>query len=223
MPLKHRRDHGAPLLGQREARLSHDLLERLFAGLPGFGCHNEIATPHALTHGVLILSLGGQVAHDLVGSPNALLNGAALPIFAITVGVLGIVARDLRPRPAMMLGATASAAGMGLLAVSVAWQGLAIFLAATAMSGAGYSLLFLGGLASINGAVPTEHRGGVLSALYLCAYLSLGVVAFVLGIVATQRGLGLAVDLRAAVITLLSLGTIGLLATQQLHGRVAAL
>ncbi len=32
----------------------------------------------AYTHGVLILSLGGQVAGDLIGSPNALVNGAAL-------------------------------------------------------------------------------------------------------------------------------------------------
>jgi predicted MFS family arabinose efflux permease len=177
-----------------------------------------IAVTTAYTHGVLILSLGGQVARDLVGSPNALVNGAALSLFAITSGVLGIVARRLRPRLAMTLGAIASAAGMGLLALSVAWHGLSIFLAATAMSGAGYSLLFLGGLALINGAVPAQHRGGVLSALYLFAYLSLGVVAFVLGVVATQRGLGLAVDLGAAVITLFSLATLGLLATQQLHG-----
>jgi hypothetical protein len=64
---------------------------------------------------------------------------------------------------------------MGLLAESVAWRGL---------SGAGYSILFLGGLALINGAVPSEHRGGMLSALYLFAYLSLGVVALVLGAIA---------------------------------------
>jgi hypothetical protein len=66
-------------------------------------------------------------------------------------------------------------------------------------------------------AIPAQHRGGGLSAVYLFAYLSLGIVAFVLGVVATQRGLGLAVDLDAAVITLFSLATIGLLATQQLH------
>jgi len=40
-----------------------------------------------------------------------------------------------------------------------------------------------------------------------------------LGVVATERGLGLAVDLGAVAITLLSLGTIGLLALQRMHGR----
>jgi MFS family permease len=129
------------------------------SGLPPAFAIASLAVATAYTHGVLILSLGGQIARDLVGSPNALINGAALSLFAIASGVLGIVARDLRPRSAMMLGATASTAGMGLLALSVAWHGLSIFLAATAMSGIGYSLLFLGGLALINGAVPCPgHR-----------------------------------------------------------------
>jgi hypothetical protein len=108
---------------------------------------------------------------------------------------------------------------MGLLALSVARQELSIFLASTAIGGIGYSLLVLGGLALIGGAVLENQRGGVLSALYLFAYLSMGIVALGLGIVATERGLGLAVDLGAAAITLLSLGTIGLLAVQQRRGR----
>ena len=66
-----------------------------------------------------------------------------------------------------------------------------------------------------------EGAGHVLTETPLVVFgndRSLGLVAFALGIVATQRGLGLAVDLGAAVITLLSLATIGLLATQQLPG-----
>ena len=177
------------------------------------------AVTTAYTHGVLILSLGGQVGHDLVGSSNALVNGAALSLFAITSGAVGIAARGLRPQPAMLWGALASVASMGLLALAVARHELAIFLAATTIAGVGYSLLVVGGLALIGGAVPERQRGGVLSALYLFAYLSLGTVALGLGVVATQRGLGLAVDLGAAAITLLSLGTIGLLALQPRRGR----
>jgi MFS family permease len=179
------------------------------------------AVTTAYTHGVLILSLGGQVGHDLVGSSNALVNGAALSLFAITSGVVGMAARRLRPQPAMLWGALASVASMGLLGLAVARHELAIFLAATAIAGVGYSLLVVGGLALIGGAVPERQRGGVLSALYLFAYLSLGTVALGLGVVATERGLGQAVDLGAAAITLLSLGTIGLLALQRMHGRKA--
>ena len=200
-------------LGGRASSRWRPKVPSLPSGLRSTFALASIAVTTAYTHGVLVLSLGGQVARDLVGSPNALVNGAALSLFAITSGVLGIVARDLRPRPAMMLGAIASAVGMGLLALSCAWHGLSIFLAATVISGAGYSLLFLAGLAMINGAVPAQHRGGVLSALYLFAYLSQGAVALVLGVVATQRGLGFAVNLGAGVIGLLSMATIALLAT----------
>jgi predicted MFS family arabinose efflux permease len=189
------------------------------AGLGPTFALSASAVTTAYTHGVLILSVGGQVGHDLVGSSNALVNGAALSLFAITSGVVGIAARGLRPQRAILWGALASVASMGLLALSVARQGLPIFLAATTIAGIGYSLLVLGGLALLGGAVAERQRGGVLSALYLFAYLSLGIVALGLGVVATERGLGLAVDLGAAAITLLSLGTLGLLALRRMHER----
>jgi MFS family permease len=170
------------------------------------------AVATAYTHGVLILSLGSQVARDLVGSPNALVNGAALSLFAIASAVVGIGARRLQPRAAMTGGAAASALGMVLLAAAVAHHHLPVFLAATAISGAGYSLLFFGGLQTINSAAPAEHRGGVLSAIYLLAYVSLGAVSLLLGAVATAHGLGFAVNLGAGVISLFSVITVALVA-----------
>jgi predicted SnoaL-like aldol condensation-catalyzing enzyme len=101
---------------------------------------------------------------------------------------------------------------MALLAVAVARHHLPVFLAATAISGAGYSLLFFGGLQTINSAAPAEHRGGVLSAIYLLAYVSLGAVSLLLGAVATAHGLGFAVNLGAGVISLFSVITVALVA-----------
>jgi predicted MFS family arabinose efflux permease len=163
-----------------------------------------VAVTAAYTHGVLVLSLGSQVARDLVGSSNTLVNGAALSLFAIASAVVGIGARTLRPRTAMITGAAASAAGMALLAAAVAHHHLPVFLTSTTISGAGYSLLFFGGLEMINAAAPAEHRGGVLSAIYLLAYVALGAIAILLGAVATARGLGFAVNLGAGVIALFS-------------------
>ena len=170
----------------------------------------SVAMMTAYTHGVLILSLGGQVARDLIGSPNALVNGAVLSLFPIVFGAVSIVARPLTARTAMTLGAFASTAGMGLLALAVALHGLPAFLLATAIAGAGYSLLFLSALQVINAAAPAQRRGGVLSALYLLAYLSMGMVAIILGIVATDWRFRLAVDLGAGVIALLSVATLAL-------------
>jgi hypothetical protein len=60
----------------------------------------------------------------------------------------------------------------------------------------------------INAVAPVDQRGGVLSALYLLSYLSMGVTAVFLGAVATASSLGLAVDLGAGVIVALSLATL---------------
>lgn len=163
----------------------------------------------AYTHGVMILSLGGQIAHDLVRSPNTLINGSILAVFAITSGVVSLLGKSLSTRAAMIAGAVASGAGMVLLVAATAFHGMTLFLSATAVTGAGYSLLFLSALEVIDLAAPIERRGGTLSALYLVAYLGVCVLAPILGRVATVHGLGFAVYLGAAVIAALSAVTLG--------------
>jgi hypothetical protein len=162
----------------------------------------------AYAFGALMLSLGGQFEYDLIGSSNALLNGAVLALFPITVGPVGIVAKALSSRMALSIGSAASILAMGLLALAVRRQELLIFFVATASAGASYSLLFVGSLQLINVAAPTDHRASVLSALYLVGYLSMGALAIVLGVVATAWGLELAADLGAAAIAVVSITTL---------------
>jgi hypothetical protein len=106
-----------------------------------------------------------RVARDLVESNNALINGAALALFAIVSGLVGLTARSVTYRPAVLLGAAASALSMALFAVAVSQRQLAIFLTANATAGCGYSMLFRGGLNLINAAAPAQHHAGVRSAL----------------------------------------------------------
>jgi predicted MFS family arabinose efflux permease len=167
----------------------------------------------AYTYGVLVLSLGGQVEHDLIGSPNALLNSAVLSLFPITLGVVGIIARTLSPRASLAVGAVVSGLGMALLVLAVNVRDLLIYLLATAAAGGAYSLLFVGGLQVITAAAPTHRRGGIFAALYLLGYLSMGALALLLGAVATARGLSLAVDLGAATIILMNIATVVLVST----------
>jgi len=162
----------------------------------------------AYTFGVLVLSLGGQVEHDLIGSPNAFLNGAVLSFFPAVMGTTGIIGRSLSPRMALIIGALISALGMMLLILAVNLRDLVIYLLATAAAGGAYGLLFVGGLQVSVAAAPERNRGGILSALYLLSYLSMGALALVLGAIATTRGLGLAVDLGAAAIILMNVATL---------------
>jgi hypothetical protein len=167
----------------------------------------------AYTFGVLVLSLGGQVEHDLIGSPNAFVNGAVLSLFPLALATVGMIARPLSPRAALTAGALISGLGMVLLVLAVNLRDLLIYLLSTAAAGGAYSLLFVGGLQMINAAAPPHHRGGILSALYLLGYLSMGALALLLGAIATTRGLGLAVGLGAAAIILMNVATLALVPT----------
>jgi MFS family permease len=167
----------------------------------------------AYTFGVLVLSLGGQVEHDLIGSSNALLNGAVIALFPVVFGPVGIIAKGLSSRIALSVGSVASVLGMGLLVLAVSRRDLPIYFIATATAGASYSLLFSGGLRLIDLAGSSRHRGAVFSALYLVGYLSMAALALVLGAVATAWGLGVAIYLGTAAITIASLVTLVLAAT----------
>jgi MFS family permease len=167
----------------------------------------------AYTQGVLVFSMGGQVAHDLVQSSNTLVNGAVLSVFAVVSAMVSLVSRSLFARSAIALGAVASGIGMGLLALSVSSHSLPVFLCSLAIAGSGYGLLFSGATELISVAAPPLHRGGMFSALYLCAYLSLGSVAIALGAVATTKSLMFALNVGAATIGALSLGALVLLAS----------
>ena len=89
----------------------------------------------AYTFGVLVLSLGGQVEHDLIGSPNPFLNGAVLSLFPIVMGVVGIITRSFSPRGALRVGALVFGLGMVLLILAVSLRDLLIYLLATAVAG----------------------------------------------------------------------------------------
>ena len=155
--------------------------------------------------GALMLSLGSQVARDLVGSNNALVHGAVLALFAAATGVTAVFAKRLPGALAVRLGGVTTAVALALLLVAASRHALVPFLAASGLSGAGYSLLFLGGLTLINAHAPPPHRAGTLSAIYLIGYLLMGATALALGAIATRWGLRVAVDVGAPAIAALAL------------------
>jgi MFS family permease len=155
--------------------------------------------------GALMLSLGSQIARELVGSANMLVNGAVLALFALVTAGTALVARRLPGPLAVVTGGLVAAASMALLLAAAREQQLPVFLLGAALAGAGYSLLFLGGLTIVNVHAPAEHRAGTLSAVYLVGYLLMGAVALALGVVATHFGLAAAIGVGAPAIAALSL------------------
>lgn len=156
--------------------------------------------------GALLLSLGSQIAKDLIGTSNALVAGSVLSVSAVLIGITAIAARRLQPRTSTITGGILTAIGMGLLALSASLHSLPVFLAASIVAGAGYGLLFLGGLGLTNRHAPAHHRASTLSSVYLVAYLTQGIVAVSIGTTATGIGLEPALDIWAPVIALVCIG-----------------
>ena len=133
-----------------------------------------------------------------------------MALFAVTSGLIAILLKRLPPASAMILGGSITAMGLALLVLSTYQRSLPIFLAALTAAGAGYSLIFLGGLNLINANAPIHHRGGTLSAIFFIAYLMQGVIAMLLGAAATAWGLKVAIDFGSSFIALLSFASIAL-------------
>ena len=160
--------------------------------------------------GALMLSLGSQIARDLIGSRNALVTGSVLALFALVTGATAVAARRLPGPRAVQAGGVVAAASLALLLVAAAEHALLPFLLASALAGAGYSLLFLGGLTLVNAHAPAAHRAGTLSTIYLVGYLAMGATALSLGVVATHWGLRLALEIGAAGIGAMALAAAAL-------------
>jgi MFS family permease len=169
--------------------------------------------------GALLLSLGGQIAHDLVGSNNAFVTGALMSLFGIAVGIVAIACSRLAPRLNIGIGAVVSLLGVALLVEAGATHNLWIFLASSVVNGAGYSLTFLGGVSLIGATAPAHHRAGMFSAAYLVGYVGQGITAVVLGVVATNTGIGSALDDGAVALGVLFLVALTLAWTTRVRKR----
>jgi len=172
----------------------------------------------AYTHGVTITSLGAQIAKELVQSPNVFVNSVTLALFAIALGITGLGTHKLKATTSAALGSVFSVIGTAFLVGAVFEHTLILFVIATVLSGVGYALMVYGGLSIANASAPEGSRGGIMSAIFLLAYLFTGVLAVVLGKIATVQDLTTAVLCGAATMIVLCILTLWLLARSQPAG-----
>lgn len=166
----------------------------------------------AYTHGVTITSLGAQIAKELVQSQNVFVNSVTLALFAIALGFTGLTTHRFKPGVAAAVGALFSIIGTVFLIGAVLEHTLTLFIPATVLSGIGYALMVYGGLGIASATAPEKSRGGIMSAVYLLAYLFTGILAVVLGKIATMQGLATAALCGAGTMFVLCAYTLTLLA-----------
>jgi len=151
-------------------------------------------------------SLGPSLVRGLVGSSSAALGGLALFVMAVSGAVTVLLSHTRPPRRVMMAGTAALAGGVAITLLAIAHTSIALFFVGLAVAGAGFGSGFQGAIRTVIPLAASHERAGVLSLLYIVAYLAMGLPAVLGGIrvvhgdgvLATAHEYGIAVMALAA-------------------------
>lgn len=135
------------------------------------------------------LSLGPSLTLQLLHSTNRLAGATAVTALTVAGGLASLAVRDWAPRRAMIGGCIALALGSGVITAGIAASSVAVFLAGNAVAGLGFGAAFLGAFRTLAGLASPERRGGLVSAVYVVAYLAFSAPAVVAGVLSTVVGL----------------------------------
>ncbi|MDB5098207.1 MAG: Permease of the major facilitator superfamily [Cyanobacteria bacterium RYN_339] len=156
-------------------------------------------------------SLGPALVNHLLGRSSPALGGLALTVMA-SAGALAVVWARGRDARAVMAGGTAALMGGVAITLLAAVQGLvAPFFLGAIVAGAGFGATFHGAVHTIVPRAEAHERAGVLSVVYVVAYMAMGVPAILGGLRVTHGGglLGTMVEFGVAVMVLAALALWG--------------
>jgi predicted MFS family arabinose efflux permease len=154
-------------------------------------------------------SLGPILVRRLAGSTSLVLGGLVLFVMASSGAVTVLATRTRTPRAAMALGMTALVLGVGMTLWALPGRSIGLFFAGLVIAGAGFGAGFQGAIRSVLLVAEPEARAGVLSILYVIAYLAMGVPA-VLGGVRLAHGPGLFATAQEYGLVVMSLAALAL-------------
>jgi hypothetical protein len=157
-------------------------------------------------------SLGPSLVKRLVGSTSPALGGFAYFVLAASGGVTVLLTRERSPRFQTLLGATAMLAGVGTMLLAIGHASVALLFAGSIVAGAGFGCSFQGAVRSVVAQVGAGERAGVLSIVYVVAYLAMGLPAVLAGLRVVHGG-GLLVTARELGLVVMALAAIALAGT----------
>ncbi|MFC4808639.1 MFS transporter [Paenibacillus sp. GCM10023250] len=153
----------------------------------------------------IFISLGAQIARDIIGTQDILVIGAFLSISYLIMAASAVVAGKLRPMISIQIGLCSIVLTMVLLISAAELHLFIVFILASIFCGLSHGFAGTGaiGLAAIN--TPERYRVQFLSAVLVVAYLFQGGSAFGAGVTSTVYGFGFAIALSASIIALIAL------------------
>ena len=139
--------------------------------------------------GGFYLSLGPSLALRLSGSSNRLIGGLAIFVLAGVGAACIVAARSWPAARNILLGCIALVIGLWVTVVAVAVSSVDLFFAATAITGIGFGVAWLGVLRTLVVLASPSARGALLSAIFIVAYIAFALPAVIAGYLVTQIGL----------------------------------
>lgn len=151
-------------------------------------------------------SLGPALVRRLCDTHSLVLGGIALAVLAASGATTVFVMAHREARATMRYGAAALVIGVALTLVAMATSSVVVFCAGGVIAGSGFGAAFQGAIRTVLPLAEAHERAGVLSVVYVVAYLAMGIPAILGGlrvvhgggILITARGYGVAVIALAA-------------------------
>ncbi|RAP77155.1 MFS transporter [Paenibacillus montanisoli] len=177
-------------------------------GLWGIYLLAALAAGIGFAQGGTFLSLGAQIARDVVGTKDILVIGTVLSISYLLIAVAGIIAGRLGPLTSVRAGGVSILLTMVFLVMASEFHSFVIFVISAILGGLGYGFSVAGGigLASIN--APSQYRSQFLSAVFVVSYVMQGASAYGGGVASTVYGFSSAIWILAIIISIITFITL---------------
>lgn len=158
-------------------------------------------------------ALGPAMVRNVLGVESSLLAGLAVFVFAGSGAAAVLLLGRQEPRRMLRLGAGALLAGILVVLVALSRHSASLFFFGSIVSGAGFGAGFQGAVRSVMTVAAADERAGLVSAVFIIAYLAMGLPAVGAGYLLAHGG-GLAVttgEFAAVVVMLAGLALLGAL------------
>jgi MFS family permease len=166
-------------------------------------------------------SLGPTLVRRMVGGHSLVLGGLALFVLAGS-GALTVLFVHARPaRTVMTFGSAALAAGVAWTLSAVSDASITGFFLGTALAGIGFGAGFQGAIRTVIPLAAPHERAGVLSIVYVIAYLAMGLPAVLAGVGVVYGG-GLMQTTREYGLAVIVLATLALVGKLRRRAPIAA-
>ncbi|MGC5165549.1 MFS transporter [Luteimicrobium sp. DT211] len=133
-------------------------------------------------------ALGPSLVRLLEPSAGVVAGGASLFALAGSGALSVYLVRSVPARTVLLLAMPTLAVGLGITLAALSAGSLALFFVGTVVAGLGFGASFTGGIRLTVPFAPEHERAGLLSVLYVVAYVAMGLPAVVAGYLVVHGG-----------------------------------